>query len=101
EVKVRATRDAGADVVLCGPGQREAVAAQLVEDTGGTLIPPFDHPDVIAGQGTVGLEIAEDLPAVRNVLIPVSGGGLASGIGTAIRALCPHAQIFGVEPELA
>ena len=60
------------------------VAAQVVEETGGVMIPPFDHPDVIAGQGTVGLEIAEDLPAVRNVLIPVSGGGLASGIGTAI-----------------
>ena len=57
--------------------------------------------DVIAGQGTIGLEIAEDLPDVGTVLIPVSGGGLASGIGTAIRALCPDARIYGVEPELA
>ncbi len=64
-------------------------------------MPPFDHPDIIAGQGTIGLEIAEDLPDVATVLVPVSGGGLASGIGTAIRALCPHAEIFGVEPELA
>ncbi|WP_137149165.1 threonine/serine dehydratase [Mycolicibacterium sp. CR10] len=101
DVKVQATRTLGARVVLCGPGERERVAAQVVEETGGVMIPPFDHPDVIAGQGTVGLEIAEDLPAVRNVLIPVSGGGLASGIGTAIRALCPEARIFGVEPELA
>ena len=65
------------------------------------LVPPFDHPDIIAGQGTIGLEIAEDLPAVENVLVPVSGGGLASGIGTAIKALCPQARVFGVEPELA
>ena len=100
-VKVQATRDYGAHVVLCGPGEREKVAAEVLEQTGGVLIPPFDHPDVIAGQGTIGLEIAEDLPEVANVLIPVSGGGLASGIGTAIRATCPKAKVFGVEPELA
>jgi len=100
-VKVHATREHGARVVLCAAGERETVAARVVAETGGAMIPPFDHPDVIAGQGTTGLEIAEDLPAVRNVLIPVSGGGLASGIGTAIRALCPQATIFGVEPELA
>lgn len=95
------TRSHGARVVLCEAGQREAVAARLVAETGATLVPPFDHPDIIAGQGTIGLEIAEDLPDVATVLVPVSGGGLASGIGTAIRALCPHAEIFGVEPELA
>ena len=100
-VKVQATRDYGAHVVLCGPGEREKVAAELLEQTGGVLIPPFDHPDVIAGQGTIGLEIADDLPDVENVLIPVSGGGLASGIGTAIKARCPNAKVFGVEPELA
>jgi threonine dehydratase len=100
-VKVQATRDYGADVVLCGPGQRERVAAELVEHTGGVLVPPFDHPDVIAGQGTIGLEIAEDLPEVDAVLIPVSGGGLASGIGIAIKSLCPQARVIGVEPELA
>ncbi len=100
-IKVDATRRLGAQVVLCGPGQREAVAEELVATTGGVLIPPFDHPDVIAGQGTVGLEIAEDLPDVANVLVPVSGGGLASGVGTAIKALCPAARVFGVEPQLA
>ncbi len=100
-VKVQATRDHGAHVVLCAPGQREKVAAEVVKKTGGVLIPPFDHPDVIAGQGTIGLEIADDLPDVENVLIPVSGGGLASGIGTAIKARCPNAKVFGVEPELA
>ena len=100
-VKVQATRDYGANVVLCAPGQRETVAAEVVEQTGSVLIPPFDHPDVIAGQGTIGLEIADDLPDVENVLIPVSGGGLASGIGTAIKARCPNATVIGVEPELA
>ncbi|WP_396933307.1 threonine/serine dehydratase [Mycolicibacterium sp.] len=100
-VKVEATRRHGANVVLCGAGQRERVACDLVESTGGVLVPPFDHPDIIAGQGTIGLEIAEDLADVATVLVPVSGGGLASGIGTAIRALCPQAKVFGVEPELA
>jgi len=100
-VKVDATRGHGAEVVLCEAGQRERVAADVVEETGGVLVPPFDHPDIIAGQGTIGLEIAEDLPAVENVLVPVSGGGLASGIGSAIKALCPQARVFGVEPELA
>jgi threonine dehydratase len=100
-VKVAATRSHGAEVVLCGAGEREKVAAEVVTRTGGVLVPPFDHRDIIAGQGTIGLEIAEDLPALDTVLIPVSGGGLASGIGTAIRALCPDAHIVGVEPELA
>ncbi|MEW5809934.1 MAG: threonine/serine dehydratase [Actinomycetota bacterium] len=101
EVKVAATRAHGARVVLCGAGQREAVAAEVVADTGGVMIPPFDHRDIIAGQGTIGLEIAEDLPSVATVLVPVSGGGLASGIGVAIKALCPSAVVLGVEPELA
>ncbi|MCV7279013.1 threonine/serine dehydratase [Mycolicibacterium flavescens] len=100
-VKVEATRAHGARVVLCGAGQRERVAAEVLEETGGVLIPPFDHPDIIAGQGTIGLEIAEDLPSVETVLVPVSGGGLSSGIGTAIKALCPSARVIGVEPELA
>lgn len=101
DVKVQATRGYGAHVVLCAAGERETVAARVATETGGMMIPPFDHRDVIAGQGTVGLEIAADLPSVQNVLIPVSGGGLASGIGVAVRALCPRARIYGVEPELA
>jgi threonine dehydratase len=100
-IKVEASRAYGAEVILCGPGQREKVADEVVEKTGGVLVPPFDHPDIIAGQGTIGLEIAHDLPSVENVLVPVSGGGLASGIGTAIKALCPNARVYGVEPSLA
>ncbi|CAM4119563.1 threonine/serine dehydratase [Kibdelosporangium persicum] len=100
-VKVEKTRSYGAEVVLCPVGKREEYADNLVEQTGAVLVPPFDHPDVIAGQGTTGLEIAHDLPEVEVVLLPVSGGGLASGVGTAIRAMCPGARIYGVEPELA
>jgi threonine dehydratase len=65
------------------------------------MIPPFDHPDVIAGQGTVGLEIARDRPTVRAVLVPIGGGGLASGVAVAVKALCPTATVIGVEPERA
>ncbi|MET0473875.1 MAG: threonine/serine dehydratase [Mycobacterium sp.] len=101
EVKIAATRDYGAVVVLCKAGERERVADEVVAETGGILIPPFDHPDVIAGQGTIGLEIVEDLPDVATVIVPVSGGGLASGIGTAVKALAPSAAVIGAEPELA
>ncbi|MBO0877501.1 MAG: threonine/serine dehydratase [Pseudonocardia sp.] len=100
-VKVAATRELGADVRLVPLTERAAVARQLAEQRGAALVPPFDHPDIIAGQGTIGLEIAEDLPEVAAVLVPISGGGLASGIGVAVKALCPRAAVFGVEPELA
>jgi threonine dehydratase len=100
-LKVAATKALGAEVTLVPLDRRAEVAAELAERRGATLIPPFDHPDVIAGQGTIGLEIAEDLPDVEVVLVPVSGGGLAAGIGVAIKALCPGARVFGVEPELA
>jgi threonine dehydratase len=101
ERKVEGTRQLGAQVQLVPPQQRAAVAESTAAERGATLIPPFDHPDVIAGQGTVGLEIAEDLPDLSVVLVPVSGGGLASGVGVAVKALCPGAAVYGVEPELA
>lgn len=103
EIKVERTRAHGARIVRCDSSsdERERVAAELVESEGFTLVPPFDHPLIIAGQGTVGLEVAEGLPDVRNVLVPIGGGGLAAGVATAIRALCPEAQVIGVEPELA
>jgi threonine dehydratase len=103
EIKVERTRAHGAQIVRCGNSsdERERVAAELVESKGYTLIPPFDHPLIVAGQGTVGLEIGEDLPSVRNVLVPVGGGGLSAGVATAIKAVCPDAQVIGVEPELA
>ncbi|OLR89807.1 threonine ammonia-lyase [Actinokineospora bangkokensis] len=99
-VKVEATRSHGAEVLLSKVGEREKLAAEVQERTGASLIPPFDHPDVIAGQGTVGLEIAADLRADL-VLVPVSGGGLISGTAAAIKAASPGTQVWAVEPELA
>ncbi|PXY24428.1 threonine ammonia-lyase [Prauserella flavalba] len=101
QVKIDNTRGYGAEVVLVPIAERESAALELVEKLGAVLVPPFDHPDVIAGQGTIGLEIAEDLPGVELVLVPVSGGGLSSGIATAVKTLCPGARVVGVEPELA
>ena len=102
-VKVARTRGWGAEIVRCenSSTDRERVCHTLVESHGYTRVPPFDHPWIVAGQATVGLEIAQDFPAVANVLVCVGGGGLLSGITTALRALCPAAQLIGVEPELA
>jgi threonine dehydratase len=93
----------GAQVVTVGveAGERAAVAAHLAEARGLVMIPPFDDDRVIAGQGTVGLEIAEDVEDLALVLVPIGGGGLASGVAAAVRALRPAARIVGVEPELA
>lgn len=99
--KVAATRALGAKVVLVPAAERIARAGALASERGLTPVPPFDHPDVIAGQGTVGLEIVADLPDVEVVLVPVGGGGLASGVATAVTALCPGARVIGVEPALA
>ena len=101
EIKIAATRALGAEVVTVPLDKRAAVAHDIAAERGATLIPPFDHPGVIAGQGTIGLEILADLPAADVVLVPVSGGGLAAGIGVAIKALRPETAVYGVEPELA
>jgi threonine dehydratase len=103
EAKIEATRGYGAEVDLESPGPTEAFdrLAELVEQTGRTLVHPFDHPLTIAGQGTVGLELIEDVPGADLVLVPVGGGGLISGIATAVKALRPSARVIGVEPELS
>jgi threonine dehydratase len=101
QVKIDATHAHGAEVHVVPMTERESRARYLAHQRGSTLIPPFDHVDVIAGQGTVGLEIAEDLPDVETVLVPVSGGGLISGVAVAIKSLCPDARVIGVEPALA
>ncbi len=100
-VKIAATRALGAEVVLVPPAGRQARMEEIVAERRMTPIPPFDHRDVIAGGGTVGLEIVEDLSDVDVVLVPVGGGGLASGVATAVTALRPSAAVVGVEPELA
>ena len=99
--KVDATRALGATVELVPVEQRFSRPAELVAETGKALIPPFDDRNVIAGQGTIGLEIAADLPEVSTVLVPVSGGGLLSGVAAALHALSPDTKVIGVEPELA
>jgi threonine dehydratase len=102
-VKVDGVRRDNAEIVFTGPGseERHQTALQLVEERDLVMIEPYDDRRIIAGQGTCGLEIAEDLPDVTSVLIPVSGGGLSSGIATAVKTLAPNARIIGVEPELA
>ena len=91
----------GARVELAGTttADRMARAEEIVRDEGATLVPPYDHPVIIAGQGTVGLEIADDLPDVDTVLVPVGGGGFSAGVSTAIKLRLPHARVVGVEPE--
>ena len=93
----------GAEIVIVGPAsdERQARAEAIAADRGLAVIPPFDDDRIIAGQGTVGLEIVEDMPDVGTVLVPLGGGGLASGVATAVRALRPDARIIAVEPELA
>ncbi|OIV39055.1 threonine dehydratase [Mangrovactinospora gilvigrisea] len=101
QVKIDATRGYGAEVVLVPKTEREEVPRELAREHGYVLVPPFDHPDVIAGQGTVGREIMADAPDADVVLVPVSGGGLISGTAVAVKAANPDAVVIGVEPELA
>ena len=103
EEKVRAIEEFGAAVVKEGlfHDERLAKAVEIQKSTGAVLIPPFDDPDIIAGQGTIGLEIHESLPDVDTVIVPIGGGGLISGIATAIKNLKPEIQVYGVEPERA
>jgi threonine dehydratase len=103
EQKIEATRRYGAavDLTATNPGEAFERLDELMETSGRTLIHPFDAPATIAGQGTVGLEIAEDVPDVDVVVVPVGGGGLVAGIAVAIKELRPTARVVGVEPELS
>jgi threonine dehydratase len=102
-IKRAATLALGAEVVDVGlaSSERLAVAEELVRKHGYIVIPPYDDEQIIAGQGTCGLEIVEELPDVDLVVSPVSGGGLLSGVATAVKRLRPDAKVFGIEPELA
>lgn len=99
--KVDAVRDAGGEVRIVGRSQDEAGVEvdRLVREEGMTAIPPFDHPDIIAGQGTIGLELAEELPDVATVLVGLSGGGLAGGLALGLKSIAPHAQVIGISPD--
>ena len=97
--KIKATRELGANVVLKGAVYDDAYAyaCKLQEESGATFIHPFNDPMVIAGQGTVGLEILDDLPDVDAIVVPVGGGGLAAGIAVAVKSLRPNVRVIGVE----
>ena len=102
-LKREATASMGAELVLVGPGsaERQAKAEELARQHGYIIIPPFNDEKIIAGQGTIGLEILEDLPEVETVVVPVGGGGMISGIATAIKLSKPSARVIGAEPALA
>jgi threonine dehydratase len=100
-VKIEATKGYGAEVVLYDrySESREEIGRRLAEERGATLIPPFDHPDVIAGQGTAAKELFEDAGPMDILVSPLGGGGLLSGCALAAKALNPDCVIYGVEPE--
>lgn len=102
-VKLRATRDYGAEVVLYDKHKqtREELGAALAAERGLTLVPPYDHPGIIAGQGTVALELHEQAPDLDVLLAPCGGGGLLSGCAVATKALRPDCRVIGVEPSAA
>src|SRR5436190_970946 len=99
--KVTNTEHHGAKVVLEGESFADALATarRIAEDRGATLVPAFDDPAIIAGQGTVGLELLDAVPEVDSVVVPVGGGGLISGIATAVRGRRPNAEVVGAEVE--
>src|SRR5712671_83647 len=102
-IKRNATAALGADIVLVGPGstERQLKAEELAAQHGYVIVPPYNDEQIIAGQGTIGLEILEDLPDVETILAPVGGGGMISGVATAIKLSKPTIQVIGVEPQLA
>jgi len=102
-IKLDATASMGAEIVKVGPGslERQLKAEELAAKHGYAIVPPYNDEKIIAGQGTMGLEILEALPEVETVLVPVGGGGMISGIATAIKLSKPSVKVIGVEPELA
>jgi len=101
--KMEPTRNQGARIVTYDrkSESREAIAEQILKDTGATLIQPFDHPMIMAGQGTAALELLEVVPHLDALIAPIGGGGLLSGCATIAKALNPDIRIFGAEPELS
>jgi threonine dehydratase len=102
-IKREATAKLGAEIVLVGPGseERKIKAEELAVQHGYVIVPPYNDEKIIAGQGTIGLEILEDMPEVEAVFAPVGGGGLISGVAAAIKLTNPKIKVIGIEPELA
>lgn len=102
-LKRDATSSMGAELVLVGPGsdERKSKAEELAREHGYIIVPPYNDEQIIAGQGTIGLEILEDLPEVETVIAPVGGGGMISGVATAVKESKPSVNMIGVEPQMA
>ncbi len=102
-IKVRATKEYGAEVRFCEDSSdaREAMAQQLQREQGYIPVPPYDDDFILAGQGTVGIEVAQDFPSIEYLLVPVGGGGLIAGTAVAIKHVIPHVKVIGVETEPA
>jgi threonine dehydratase len=100
-VKIDGARGFGAEVTFAGTTslERKKRAEEIAAERGLTMVPPFDHPMIIAGQGTVGLEILDQCPDVATVVVEVGGGGLSSGVAAAVKQRAPHVRVIGVEPE--
>jgi threonine dehydratase len=101
--KMEQVRSLGARIITCNRAldDREAIARGVLSDTGGTLVPPYDHPMIMAGQGTTALELLEDAPDFDALVVCIGGGGLLAGCATIAKSIKPGIRIFGVEPELA
>lgn len=101
--KLEATRSHGPEIVLYDrhTGSREEIGKRISTETGATLVPPFDHPWIVAGQGTAALELLDETAPLDALVVPLGGGGLTSGCAVAAKAIFPEIRIFGVEPELA
>ena len=101
--KMEATRAQGAEIVIYDRfrDDRAAIATRIAQETGATLVPPFDHPWIIAGQGTTALELLEEVPDLDTLVAPIGGGGLMSGCSIAAKGMRPNIRIIGVEPEAA
>jgi threonine dehydratase len=99
-IKVEGARSFGAEVVFAGTtsAERRSRAEEIAAARGLSMVPPFDHQQIVAGQGTAGLEILEQLPDTAAVIVPVGGGGLLAGVATAVKALAPGVRVIGVEP---
>ena len=98
-IKVEAVRGYGANIVFCEAGERESTCEQVLSDTGATFVPPFDHPDIVAGQGTAALELMEAAPDLDVIVAPVGGGGLLAGTALAASGCSPSPRVFGAEPD--
>ena len=98
DIKVNAIKKLGAEVVRSTTTERFEVADKIAAETGGIVVPPFNDEDIMCGQGTIGLEICEQLPDVDKIIVPVSGGGLIGGVAAAIKETAPHIKVIGAEP---